>query len=89
MILKIHKQQITTITIGGVEGLDFIKREDGTQSDPANLLPIEQQVSSLVGLVHGAIAVAFIAVYLGIGNLQVIIIIIIIFFLSFLIIQFK
>jgi len=35
--------------------LDFIKRADGTRSDPFNLLPLEEITLTLIGLIHLAV----------------------------------
>jgi hypothetical protein len=50
--------------------LDFVKREDGTASDPNNLLPLELIYEGVVAMSFGTVAVGYLYAWLELGDLK-------------------
>ncbi len=50
--------------------IDFVKRSDGSRSDPRNLLPLEFIYAGLIGICYGIVTLSFVFAFLGISTVR-------------------
>mmetsp|Transcript_7359 Transcript_7359/g.14616 ORF Transcript_7359/g.14616 Transcript_7359/m.14616 type:complete len:151 (-) Transcript_7359:1179-1631(-) len=50
--------------------VDFVTRDDGTASDPSNLLPLELVYAGITAMSFGTVGAAFLLAFFGVGTIQ-------------------
>jgi hypothetical protein len=48
--------------------IDFVKRSDGSRSDPRDLLPLEFIYAGFIGICYGIVTLSFVFAFLGIST---------------------
>ncbi len=50
--------------------VDWVKRSDGSHSDPRNLLPLEFIYAGFIGICYGIVTLSFVFAFLGISTVR-------------------